>query len=362
MTALDISRARLFSQRISMPEGETPADVVRWLGAIQSQDLPASLWAVGLRMREAVTEADVERAIADRTVVRSWPMRGTIHLMPAEDARWMVRLLAPRLDRKMASNYRRAGLTPEIIARAGDVIATTLTGTRCTRGEIYAALAAAGIPTSGQNAEQRGMHLLVHWARHGLICIAPRRGKQQTFALLDEWLPSAGSEPSGAEALAELARRYFRSHGPATAKDFAWWTGTTLTEARRAAEMVRGEFDRETVDGVEYWLGSAPGGMAGEPPRAFLLPPFDEYSVAYADRSALVDRDRLVASGYGIASNIVIDGRLAGLWKRTLGRDTVAVEVRPMRALTREEKDLIPAAVEPYARFLGLRPTITGID
>src|SRR5262245_9678995 len=119
---MDITGLRLQSQRISRPEGRTPADVVRWFGAIQAQDLPASLWAVGLRMGKAVTESEVEQAIADKSVIRSWPMRGTIHLMPAEDARWMVRLLAPRLDAKLARNYRGAGLTPEIITQAGDVI------------------------------------------------------------------------------------------------------------------------------------------------------------------------------------------------------------------------------------------------
>jgi len=354
---VNITGLRLRSQRISRPEGRTPADVVRWFGAVQAQDLPASMWAVGLRMGKPATEADVERAITDKSVIRSWPMRGTIHLMPAEDARWMVRLLAPRLDRKLTGNYRRAGLTPDIIARAGDVIAKTLSGKQCTRAEVYAALNAAGVPTDGKNGEQRGMHLLVHWARHGLICITPRRGKQQTYALLDEWMPG-GTELSGDEALAEMARRYFRSHGPATMRDFAWWTGVTLTEAKRAAAMVEGEFDRESVDGVEHWLSPGGGRRAPQAPRAFLLPPFDEYTIAYADRGAVVDRDRLVAAGHGIGSNLIIDGRLAGLWKRTLQRDTVSIAVDPLRPLTREEKDLVPAAVEPYARFLGLSPVI----
>lgn len=358
---MNIAGLRQQSQRISRPEGRTPADVVRWFGAVQAQDLLAALWAVGLRMGKAVTEVDVERAIVDKSVIRSWPMRGTIHLMPAEDARWMVRLLAPRLDPKLAGNYRRAGLSPEIIKQAGDVIAKTLSGTQCTRGEVYAALNAAGIPTDGQNGEQRGMHLLVHWARHGLICITPRRGKQQTFALIDEWMPG-GTELSGEEALAEMARRYFRSHGPATIRDFAWWTGVTLTEAKRAAEAVKGEFDRESIDGVENWLSPGLGGKARKGPRAaFLLPPFDEYTIAYADRGAVVDRDRLVAAGHGIGPNLIIDGRLAGLWKRTLKRDIVSIELHPLRPLTREEKGLVPAAVGPYARFLGLSPAIVGI-
>lgn len=356
---MDITGLRLRTQRISQPEGKTPAEVVRWFGAVQAQDLMASLWAVGLRMRMTVTEADVERSIADKSVIRSWPMRGTIHLMPAEDARWMVRLLAPRLDAKLAGNYRRAELTPEVLKRAGDIIAKTLAGNQCTRAEVYAALNAAGIETTGHNSEQRGMHLLVHWARHGLICVTPRKGKQQTFALMDEWMPG-GNELSGDEALAELARRYFRSHGPATLKDFAWWTGATLTEAKRIAEVIKGEFDRETLDGTEYWL-SPVAVSKGKAPRAFLLPPFDEYTVAYADRGAVVDRENLAASGHGIGSNLIIDGRLAGTWKRTLKRDEVAVEFDPVRPLTREEQDLVPAAVEPYGRFLGLTPAIVGL-
>jgi DNA glycosylase AlkZ-like len=358
---MNIAGLRLQTQRISRPEGGTPVDVVRWFGALQAQDLAASLWAVGLRMGKAVTEADVERAIADKSVIRSWPMRGTIHLMPAEDARWMVRLLAPRLDAKVAGNYRRAGLSDEIIRRAGDVIAATLAGQQCIRAEIYAALNAAGIPTDGHNGEQRGMHLLVHWARHGLICVTPRRGKQQTYALMDEWMPG-GVELSGDEALAEIARRYFRSHGPAAIPDFAWWAGLTLTEARRAGAAIQGEFVQENIDGVEYWLNpGSSGGRARRAPRAFLLPPFDEYTVAYADRSAVVDRDRLVAAGHGIGANLIIDGRLAATWRRTLKQDTVSIDVNPLRPLTRDEAELVPAAIDPYARFLGLSPTITGI-
>jgi hypothetical protein len=356
---MNVTGLRLRSQWISRPEGKSAADVVRWFGAVQSQDLPASLWAVGLRMGKAVTEADVEQAIADKSVIRSWPMRGTIHLMPAEDARWMVRLLAPRLDARMAANYRRAGLSPEVIKQAGKVIEETLSGRQCTRAEVYAALNASGIETGGHNAEQRGMHLLVHWARHGLICVTPRRGKQQTYALMDEWMPG-GTQLSGDEALAEMARRYFRSHGPATIKDFAWWTGVNLTEARRTAEAVKDEFVRETVDGVEYWLSAGPS-RKEKAPRAFVLPPFDEYTVAYADRGAVVDREQLATSGHGIGSNVIIDGRLAGVWKRTLKRDTVTFEMDPLRPLTSEEKDLVPAAVESYARFLGLSPSIARI-
>ncbi len=256
MTTPDIARLRLLNQQIAQSNCKTPADVVRWLGAVQAQDLLGSLWAIGLRLSKPVTEVEVEQAIAEKTIVRSWPMRGTIHFMPAEDAKWITRLLAPRIDAKAIANYRRAGLSPEIIAQAGEIFKQTLSGRQCTRAELYAALNTAGIATGAQNGEQRGMHLLVHWARHGLICLAPRRGKQQTFALLDEWLPT-GNNLTGEAALTELARRYFRSHGPATTKDFAWWTGLTATEAKRIIANLK-ELRSQTIEGAEYWFAASP--------------------------------------------------------------------------------------------------------
>lgn len=352
MTLLDIARLRLLNQQIAHSECKTPADVVRWLGAVQAQDLLGSLWAIGLRLPRPVTEADIEQAIADKTIVRSWPMRGTIHFMPAEDAKWMIRLLAPRIDAKAAANYRRAGLSQEIIAQAGEVFKQTLSGRQCTRAEIYAALTAAGIATGAQNGEQRGMHLLVHWARHGLICLAPRRGKQQTFALLDEWLP-AGNDLTGETALAELTRRYFRSHGPATVKDFAWWTGLTTTEAKRIVTNLKDELHAQTIEGVEYWVAAQPA-KATIPSRAYLLPPYDEYTIAYIDRNAAVSRTDLTKAKYGIAPNIIIDGRIVGTWKRVIKKDKVEISFDLLRPLAAKEKSLVHSAAKEYAEFLNL--------
>ncbi len=350
MTLADIARIRLHNQQLTKPRFSTPAELVRWFGAIQSQDLLASLWAVGLRLKISLTEAQVEQAIADKTIARGWPMRGTIHLVPAEDLRWMTRLLGPRLDAKVASNFRRAELTPDIIKRAGDIIGATLAGKQCTRAEIYAALEAAGIPTNGLNGEQRGMHLLVYWARHGLLCITPRRGKQQTFALLDEWLPG-GRDLSDDEALAELATRYFQSHGPATTKDFAWWTGLTVTEAKRATEHIRKNLHTINVEGIEYLMTDKTAVTSSAP---LLLPAYDEYTIAYADRTAAVDPDLLRTVGYGIAPNLIIDGRITGTWKRTLQKQSVVINVELRQPLSPQQKQLVKNAAERYAHYIGL--------
>jgi hypothetical protein len=353
MTNSGIRRLRLRHQQLIDRSFTAPADVVRWFGALQSQGLASCLYAVGLRMQGA-TEALVERAIADRSIVRSWPMRRTLHCMPGEDARWMVRLLAPRQNVRMNSYYRKAGITHDGLERAGKVLLSALVGGKqLTRSELYQELNGAGIATTAVAGAMRGLHILVHWAQAGLICLASRKGKQQTFALLDEWAP-AGRNLSGDEALAEMAKRYFRSHGPATERDFAWWAGLTMAEARQGLRLIADSVESVTVLGVKYWLmRGARAPSQRQKNSVLLLPAFDEYTVAYADRTAVSDEAMLRQMSHGISSNIVIDGRIAGTWKRRLSNNTVGVSYRLLRRLTRYEQDGLTRAIEEYGRFIG---------
>ena len=346
---------RLYHQHLSRPDLHTPVEVVRWFGAVQAQEYAHSLYAVGLRMLNA-SERQVEQAIADREIVRTWPMRGTIHYVPAEDARWMLALLARRTNRKAASIYRRAGLTDETFARSGDALAQTLQGGKiATRKELYAALEAAGIATDG---EQRGLHLLGYWAREGLICLGPRQGKQPTFTLLDEWVPQARTL-EGDEALATLSHRYFTSHGPATTQDFAWWSGLTLTEARLGMKLVERDFAQQTVDGQTYWLSAtAPDAVAGESQCAYLLPPYDEFTVAYKDRDSLLHA-AFPNEPYAILGPVVVvDGQLVGSWKRTLKRDAVRIMLTRYAPLGVSQRAAVEQAAWRYAQFLGLPASI----
>jgi hypothetical protein len=356
MQSGDIAQQRLYNQRLTRPDLATPAEVVRWFGATQAQEYAWSLYAIGLRMPSA-TERAIEQAITDRTIVRTWPMRGTIHFVPAEDAQWMLKLLARRTNLKAASIYRGAGLTDETFARAGDTLRQALHGGKVApRKQLYAALEAAGIATSG---EQRGLHLLGYWARDGLICLGPRQGKQPTFTLLDEWVPHA-RQLDGDEALTTLTRRYVASHGPATDRDFAWWSGLTLTEARRGLHLVAGEFAQETLAGQTYWA-SATAAPESQPPsqRAYLLPPYDEFTVAYKDRSAALDpafpNDPFTILG----PVIVVDGRLVGTWKRTLSKDRAVVNLRLFAPLDAAQQAAVEQAAARYGRFLGLPVEIT---
>ncbi|HEX3661666.1 MAG TPA: winged helix DNA-binding domain-containing protein [Acidobacteriaceae bacterium] len=348
MTRQQLIRLRLHNQRLTGPSFTNPADVVRWFGAVQSQDLKGSLCAIGLRMRHA-TETRVEQALADRSIVRSWPMRRTIHCMAAEDARWMVRLLAPRGIDRMKPYHRAMGITDDHLRRAGKVLEASLAGDKqLTRTELYQRFNAAGVRT-----ETVGLHLLTHWAQAGLICIAACRKNQPTFALLEDWTPR-GRDLSGDEALAELARMYLQSHGPATVKDFAWWSGLPMAEARRALSLIADRLTPIAIDGAEYWqMRESPAPPDG-PCAVLLLPPFDEYTVAYADRTAAADASVLPAISHGLAANILVNGRIAGTWKRTLlPGNTVAVTPSLLRILNRKEQAGLAAAAERYAQFTG---------
>lgn len=349
MTNLDIAHQRLHNQHVAGTRLTTAADLVRWFGAVQAQEYVFSLWALGLRLPGTV-EADIEQAVADRTIVRTWPMRGTLHFVAPEDARWMLKLLTPRVISRLTGMYRRVELDETVFAQSRDVIINALQGGKqLTRKAVYKVLEAAGIST----AKQRGMHITGHLAQKGLICFGPREGKQQTVVLLDEWVPPA-RELARDEALAEVARRYFISHGPATVQDFAWWSGLVAADANAALEMVKSELIQEDSDGRTYWLSSSLPSATIPSSKAFLLPPFDEYTVAYKDRTAAHPFANTSETAYAIDANIVMGGKIIGRWKRTFKKDTVFVEPLPFAPMTAAERQAFTAVAYEYGRFLGM--------
>jgi hypothetical protein len=351
---MDIARWRLHNQHIAQTTFEKPGDIVRWLGAVQAQDYLGSLWAIGLRMRQAA-ESAVEQAIADRTIIRTWPMRGTLHFVAPEDARWMLQLLTPRIvARNKPRLLRQFDLDDAAIARSKDVVRSALQGGKClTRNALYKVLEAARIPA----ANQRGLHILWRLAQECVICFGVRQGKQPTFVLLDEWAPAERALERD-EALAELARRYFTSHGPATAQDFAWWSGLAAADAQAGLEMVRPHLAHEDVDGRTYWLSPLAPAVKDGPPGAYLLPAYDEYTVGYTDRSAVLDRIHGQGVTLGNAAvlgpTIVVDGRVVGSWKRTFGKGSVVVAPELVVSLAEAETQAFAVATWRYGDFLGL--------
>ncbi|HEV7768872.1 MAG TPA: winged helix DNA-binding domain-containing protein [Thermoanaerobaculia bacterium] len=333
---MSIPLRRLHTQLLADNPASTPHITVTHFGAIQAQDYLGALWAVGVRTNAATEEA-VEHAITERKIIRCWPMRGTLHFVAAEDVHWMLELLAPRvLKRHRPRLEREFDLDPRTLRRARTLVERALLGgNSLTRPEIYAILEKARIATGAS----RGLHILSVLAHERVICFGARRGKQPTVVLLDEWLP-ASKPRSREESLAELARRYFTSHGPATIADFTWWSGLTVKEANEGLALA----------------GSLPEFEPAAKGTAHLLPPFDEYTVAYKDRDALIDRElakRVNAGGGMINAIAVVNGLVVGTWKRTLHDKSVEIRLAPFRTLTARETRALEREATRYAKFLG---------
>jgi hypothetical protein len=360
VTSTNIAYHRLVNQRIDGEKFEKLEEVVRWLGAIQAQDYLQSLWAIGLRLQSA-SVADIEQAISDGKIIRTWPMRGTLHFVPPEDAKWMLKLSASRVLARDGRRLAQLGLDEAIMERCKEIFYGALKGNRrLARPEMMKLLEEEGISTENQ----RGYHILWYVSQSGLICLGPMQNKQQTFVLLDEWVPNS-RELSREKSLAELTRRYFASHGPATVHDFAWWAGLTVTEARSGLEATMPKLISEKIDGKEYWMTSdAPGHTAHDKSGVDLLPAFDEYLIGYKDRAAVLtveDAQRIVPGRNGIfLPTIVVGGRVVGTWKRKLKKNSIDIELRPFAHLGDSDERAIEAA-KLYSDFVGLPLSSTEI-
>jgi hypothetical protein len=280
-------------------------------------------------------------------------MRGTLHFVPAEDARWMLTLLASRVDAGAAGRYRALELDEATFTRGARLLVRALEGGRAlTRPEAYATLESGGIAT----AAMRGLHVLFHLSHQGLICHGPRGERQPTFVLFEEWIRKSKA-PSREEALATLAVRYFSSHGPATLADFTWWSGLRVKEAQEAVELAHSRLTRETLDGVAFWSGTRSGARRPLRGAAVLLPPWDEYIVGYRHREAAVGHlsnhatERLKTVG---SSLVVIDGIVRGAWKLTDRRKTARFLPDYWTKVTAAERRSVLEAARRYGRFFGL--------
>lgn len=320
------------------------------MGALQAQDHAASLWAIGVRA-DGTTRADVERAVLNREIARTWPMRGTLHWVSAEDLSWMVDLMAPRAMAKSAGRHRQLEIDDEVKRKARNLIVRRLSGgAAITRAEAYALFNAEGLRPDGQ----RGIYILSCLAHEGTICFGPHSGRQPTFVLVDEWLPPQ-RRLTGDDALAELARRYFTSHGPATAHDFAWWTGLTVRGAQTGLDAVRPGLERFQAEGKELWFAPAPS-----KPRStnatYLLPGFDEFILGYTDRSAIVSPEqsrRLIPGTNGMFLASIVSGRgeVLGAWQKKPSRKGIDIQLEFFDG--RSAPASLGRATRRYAAFLG---------
>jgi hypothetical protein len=353
-----IRRRRLAAQLITASSTATrrsPADVVAHLGAMQAQDLGQALWAVGLR--SGTDQAGVERALAAGEILRTWPMRGTIHLMAPPDVRWWLRLCARRVVESgaLATRMKQLDLTEQDVARAGEWLRAEYTDRRLlTRAQAMAVLERHGLSTEGQ----RGYHVLAGLAQRGVLCLGPTAGKEQTFALLDDWAPQQ-RDLAGDEALAELARRYVTGHGPATDRDLATWSGITLGMARTG--IAAAGLESVEVEGVTYWTAPEPAPGPARVPAGLLLPGFDEYLLGYQDRAAVIAAEnftKVVPGGNGVFKPmVVLAGGIAGTWSRKVtgaGITLTATLFDPAGSDAGRTWTALERPARAYARFLGV--------
>jgi hypothetical protein len=352
MAQIDIAALRWQNQCIQTSRFERPEDAVQWMGALQAQDYSHGVWAVGLRTR-AATLAGVERAIAAGKLLRIWPLRGTLHFVAAEDARWMLDLSGARTLAAARGRHAQLGLGVADFSRSQHLMAAALQGAkRLTRAQMMQLLEQGGVSTAGQ----RGIHILGQAALCGLICYGPKDGKQETFVLLDEFA-APGRTLAREEALAELAGRYFASHGPATVRDFTWWAGLTLADARAGLAGAVG-LTSITIDSTEYWLAADTLDRTSPTVSGVqLLPGFDEYLIGYAGRSAVIRAENMAKVSPGANGLfypvLAVGGQISGTWKRTLKKGSLALSLQPFMPLD-VSADLINAAADRYSRFLEL--------
>ena len=326
-----------------------------WMPASMAVLAFVAFSAIGTRL-PGTTDADIEAAIDRAEILRIHILRPTWHFVPAADIRWMLQLSGPHIQRTLATYYRQTGFDDALRLQCNRLIAKMLEGKQLTRPEIMAELGKVGIPTQ----ELLSAHIMYNAELEGIVCNGSRRGKEHTYALLNERVPP-GKTLSKEEALGELARRYFSSHGPAALKDYVWWSGLPAAEARAGLEMTKSQFICEKVNGKEYWFAESAAAAVLPPGHLVFLPAFDEFLVAYTDRSASLDPalSKTAITGNGIFKPVIVaGGRVTGIWKRTVKNDRVLIEASYFNPAEALEKSLVETAARPFADFLGLKMEI----
>jgi hypothetical protein len=353
---MDIAKIRLISQHIAASKFEAAKDLVDSMGAMQAQDFAMAQWAMGIRLPGATARA-VEAAINSGEIIRTHLLRPTWQVVSANNLRWMLELTAPHIKASQKSRRQELGLSEALITKSNALIENALRdGKHLTREALVAELGKAKIATDSN----RAYHLLVRAELDGIVCSGATQDKKPTYALLEERIPK--TKPlTKEEALAALAKKYFTSRCPATLQDFAWWSGLPASEARHALEMVKPDFISETIDAQTYWFPNSFSFPKAGKESVYLLPAFDELLISYTDRRAslpLEDHNKAVSDNGIFRPIIVINGQVAGLWKRTFKKDAVIMETELFKEPGKTTRSLIEKAAVQFGRFLGKKTEI----
>jgi hypothetical protein len=353
--ALRMARRRLHTQHLANNPLARPEDVVGWFGATQAQEYGPAKWAIGRRC-ESMTDAAVEKAFADGAILRTHVLRPTWHFVLPADIAWMLELTAPRVFTQSASYYRNVGLDEATLQKSSKIIEKALRGdNHLTRKELKRIL-----EKSGLDLDAMRMSFITMYAElRGVVCSGARQGKQQTYALIEERAPTARTLHTD-EALVELTHRYFASHGPATLKDFCWWSSLKVADARRGLEMVGSQLGSEEIDGLRYWFSDSVSASEANSSPIALLPEFDEYVVAYKDSRKVIDAAGVAEAvgGDPLLTAIVADSQVIGRWKPAVRGDAVVIAAELYIDVDDKHRRALNESASEYADFLGLRASL----
>jgi hypothetical protein len=351
MTLNDISNIRLISQKIALSEFKTAKEIVSWMGAMQAQDYSMAKWAIGVRLSDT-TDAKVESAIDKGEILRTHVLRPTWHFIPADDIYWMLDLSGTKIKSSFKSRDKELELTESVISKTQSILENILSNVSgLTREEISEEFTRAKIRTDAN----RLSHIMIHAELAGLVCSGPIKEKKVTYSLLRDRVP-VKKEISRDEALARLAGKYFMSRCPATLEDFIWWSNLSATDARKAVESVKPDFLPETIGSSKYWLPQSFSDEVIKETSVYLLPAYDEFLIAYKERNSslsAINNKRTVSINGIFYPLIVVNGQVAGLWKRITQKNKVIVSTDFFQPPDNVINNLIAEKFKIFGHFAG---------
>lgn len=324
MNLKKISSIRLAQQQLTANLFKKPEELVKYMGALQAQDYNMCKWAIGIRVPGS-TDHGIEKAISDGKIIRTHVLRPTWHLVSPDDIRWMLALTAPHIKPLTKSRDKELELDEKIYTKSNGIIEKALAGNKhLTREELMEELARHKVKADGS----RAAHLMFRAELEGIVCSGSLKGKNHTYALLDERVPQH-KKLTRDEALAKLALIYFSSHAPATVKDFSWWSGLSLTDSRKALESIKDKMTSEKITDELYWLPNNSSIKADKKTSAHFLPAFDEYLISYKDRTAAlaIEHQGIAFTSNGIFKPVLlVNGQAIGVWSRSIKKDAVHIQ------------------------------------
>ena len=351
MNLADVSNIRLVNQQIEASTFKEGKDLVSWMGAVQAQDYAMATWGIGLRISGG-TEKLIQKEIDSGAILRTHLLRPTWHLVSADDIWWMLELTAAQVRMKSGSRLKELGINSEVCLKSNQVIESAFANHKyLTREELYLEMEQNKV----DGGKDRWSHLIFLAELDGILCSGIKKDKNQTYAILGDRVPRPASI-SRDEALGKLAFKYFSSHSPASLNDFIWWSGLSVTAAKRALEIIKPGFISENIANQEFWLPENLSRSAPVIPSVYLLPAFDEFLISYKDRTAafpLAQHSKAFTNNGIFHPVIVVNGEVKGLWKRTIKKDTVYFEPKFFNPVSKDVLDLTKKSARKFAEFLG---------